>query len=299
MTVMSRSLAVICALAIGLLLPRAASAAEAYGEVVERTTSGSGAINWTAERVTAVGIGFPPQGMATADPARARVMADRAAYLIAVRNLLEVVKGVRVEATTVVENYMVTRDEVKAEVSGFVKGAQIIRRKANPDGSVEVEVAVPLTGIDGIQQFFQNEVKLGTASPGVEAVEDAEGHTSLIIDARGTGAKPALFPRIVDEQGAPIYTPETVDRGSVGEHGMVRYATVPLASPSANTGPAAISAVAGRKPLRIKAMPGTSTVTISLADARKVMQSPGKTADFLKKARVIILLDTQTAAIQQ
>ncbi len=292
---MIRAFAILCALLVGLMLPRAASAAEAYGEVVERKTSGSGAVNWTAERVTAVGIGFPPQGVT--DPARARVMADRAAYLIAVRNLLEVVKGVRVEATTVVENYMVKSDEVKTEVSGFVKGAQIIGRKNHPDGSVEVEVAVPLTGIDGIQQFFQNEVKLGTASP--EPVEDAEGHTSLIIDARGMGVKPALFPRIVDAQGTPIYTPEMADRGAVVEHGMVRYATVPKASPSADTGPSAISAVAGRKPLRIKAMPGTATVTISLDDAKKVMQSPGKTADFLKKARVIILLDTQIAGIQQ
>lgn len=277
----------------------AAAFGQVYGDVVEKRPGGIGAVNWTAERVTAVGVGFPPAGVT--DPARARVMADRAAYLIAVRNLLEVVKGVRIDATTVVKNYMVESDVVQAQVSGFVKGAQIIHRRQHLDGSVEVEVSAPLTGIDGVQQFFQDKVGLGSGR--AEEVQDSEGHTSLVIDARGTGAKPSLFPTITDEQGNVIYSPETVDPGAVVQHGMVRYATVQEKSPSAEEAPHTLPAVVGRKPLRIKGLATggavKTTLTISLDDAKKVMQSPGKTAGYLKQARVIILLDAQTAGIQQ
>ena len=274
----------------------AATAGEVYGNVIETRPSRDGAVDWTAERVTAIGVGFPPQGVT--DPARARVMADRAAYLIAVRNLLEVVKGIRIDATTTVKNYVVESDVIQAQVSGFVKGAQIIRRKEQPDGAVEIEVAVPLTGIEGLQEFFKGRAKIGAAN--LEEVQDPEAHTSLIIDARGTGVKPALFPTITDEQGAVIYSPETVDPAAVVQHGMVRYATVKEKIPMADGAAQTLSAVTGRKPLRIKGLSkGGATVTISLDDAKKVMRSPGKTADFLKQARVIILLDAQIAGIQQ
>jgi hypothetical protein len=68
------------------------------GEAVE--TVNSGKINWTSGEVTATGIGAPPAQ--PANSAQARAMAERAAFVVALRNLLEVVKGVRVDRKSVV-----------------------------------------------------------------------------------------------------------------------------------------------------------------------------------------------------
>jgi hypothetical protein len=112
------------------------------GDAVELVSSG--AINWTVGVITATGIGVPPAQPANA--AQARAMAERAAFVVALRNLLEIVKGVRVDSETVVENFMVKSDVIRTRVDGTVKGARIVKTQYLSDGSVEVQVAMPLKG---------------------------------------------------------------------------------------------------------------------------------------------------------
>lgn len=107
-------------------------------------TTGSGSINWTIGEVYATGIGAPPAQPVNA--AQARAMAERAAVVVAYRNLLEVVKGVRVDSETVVENFMTTSDSIRTRVDGLVKGARIVKKQYLSDGSVEVLIAMPLKG---------------------------------------------------------------------------------------------------------------------------------------------------------
>ncbi len=64
------------------------------GDAIE--TTGSGQINWTSGEVFATGIGAPPSHPVNA--AQARAMTERAAFVVAIRNLLEIVKGVRVDS---------------------------------------------------------------------------------------------------------------------------------------------------------------------------------------------------------
>ena len=107
-------------------------------------TLGQGSINWTSGEVFATGIGVPP---ATAsNPAQSRAMAMRAAQVVAYRNLLEIVKGVRVDSETVVENFMTKSDIIRTRVDGIVKGARIVKTQYMSDGAVEVLVAMPLAG---------------------------------------------------------------------------------------------------------------------------------------------------------
>jgi hypothetical protein len=112
------------------------------GDAVERTSSGD--INWTVGEVYATGIGAPPAKAANA--AQARAMAERAAFVVALRNLLETVKGVRVDSETVVENFMVKSDVIRTRVDGIVKGARTIKTSYLSDGSVEIQVSMPLKG---------------------------------------------------------------------------------------------------------------------------------------------------------
>lgn len=112
------------------------------GDAVE--TLGSGKINWTVGEIYATGIGAPPPQSVNA--AQSRAMTERAAYIVALRNLLEIVKGVRVDSETVVENFMVTSDVIRTRVDGLVKGARIVKTQYLSDGSVEVLVAMPMRG---------------------------------------------------------------------------------------------------------------------------------------------------------
>lgn len=105
---------------------------------------GQGSINWTSGEVYATGIGVPPA--TAANPAQSRAMAVRAAQVVAYRNLLEIVKGVRVDSETVVENFMTKSDIIRTRVDGIVKGARILKTQYMSDGAVEVVVAMPLAG---------------------------------------------------------------------------------------------------------------------------------------------------------
>ncbi len=112
------------------------------GEALETTASGM--INWTSGEIFATGIGVPPSQPGNA--AQARAMAERAAFVVALRNLLETVKGVRVDSESVVENMMVKSDVIRTRVDGIVKGARVVKTSYMSDGSVEVQVAMPLRG---------------------------------------------------------------------------------------------------------------------------------------------------------
>lgn len=127
-------------LAMALWVPSAPAAGEK--DVLERLPSG--VINWTQGLVTAKGSGAPPTGITVIS--QARLMAERAAKADALRNLLEAVKGVRVDADTTVENFTTKNDVVMTRVSGIVKGATVVDKRYLSDGGVEVTVAVYLTG---------------------------------------------------------------------------------------------------------------------------------------------------------
>ena len=107
-------------------------------------TVGQGMINWTTSEVYATGIGAPPPN--AVNPAQARAMAERAAQVVAYRNLLEIIKGVRVDSETVVENFMTKSDVIRTKVDGIIKGAVPVRKQYLSDGSVEVTVVMRMKG---------------------------------------------------------------------------------------------------------------------------------------------------------
>lgn len=126
-----------------LLLATVSAMAMAQPAHYQELSTAGGKINWTTGRISAEGYGLPPANAAgKAGP----LLACRAAVVDAQRNLLEATQGVRVTATTVIDNYMLTNDEVKSSVEGVVKNARIIGRVPNVDGSCKVELEIPLAG---------------------------------------------------------------------------------------------------------------------------------------------------------
>jgi hypothetical protein len=112
--------------------------------VIERV--GNGVINWSQGIILAKGSGSPPKD--SRNIAQARLMTERAALTDARRNLLEVLKGVRVDAATRVENFVTKDDQIRLQAEGFIQGSVEVRRfrKYLSDGAIEVTVAIDLSG---------------------------------------------------------------------------------------------------------------------------------------------------------
>jgi hypothetical protein len=104
-----------------------------------------GAIDWVGQKVTATGIGVP-SAETFQNPAQARAMARRAAEVVARRNLLEVVKGVRIDSRTSVVDYAVQDDTIVSSVKGVLDNSAVEGYRYLADGAVEATVSMPLGG---------------------------------------------------------------------------------------------------------------------------------------------------------
>jgi len=287
--------------ALGFLLFAQAASAQLAGRVGDVIESmGTGGVDWTTGVITATGLGAPPEN--AVNRAQARAMAERAAFVVATRNLLEVVKGIRVDSATLVENFIVSSDVIKTEVSGFVQGAQIMKKQVNADGSVEVMVGVKLTG-DLLNTLLPKNTGGGspiqapsgrsfTAQPREPVpvqpsqAPAAVAFTGLIVDARGTGVRPAMVPKIRNEEGREVYGSAFVNRQYAVEQGMVGYLK--------DVGAAQANPRVTDRPLLVKALktdgPNRTDLVISNSDAQ-VLHGMKEHLSFLEKARVMVVLD--------
>lgn len=100
---------------------------------------------WAAQTVRASGTGVTREGsVGTA----ARLETERAAEAVARRNLAEKVYGVQIDARTTVKDYVTVNDRVQAEVNRYLAGAQVVGEPViMPDGTIEVEMELPLDGL--------------------------------------------------------------------------------------------------------------------------------------------------------
>jgi len=245
----------------------------------------NGNVNWTTGVIEAVGIGAPPEKYY--GKPQARPMALRAAQLDAYRNLLEVVKGVRVTSVSYMGDFVTKSDEVRTEVSGLVRGAQIVKKEYLSDGTVEMTMRMSLSGAL-MQVILPRVIEVEKAEkpavvtppePPVQATPQKEEvttappapkapagvvYTGLVIDARGIQARPAMSPKIVDENGQEVYGSMQVDREFAVQQGMSGYArdlTAAQSNPRVTNDPVTV------KGLRTVGT-GRSSIIISNADAR-------------------------------
>ena len=269
-----------------LVLAPSPSPAQLVGTVkdVIDPVGSTGKVDWTTGVITAVGIGAPPSQPANA--AQARAMAERAAQVVAYRNLLEAVKGVRVDSTTLVENFIVTSDVIKTQVNGIIQGATIMDKKYMSDGSVEVTVGMKLTG--ALAEALLP--KMPPAAAAVPATPAGDARTTLygaIDRCTRSGVRPAMAPKVLSEDGKEVYGSAYINRDWAVREGMAGYLKGDPAS--AQTNPRIAD-----KPLVVKAIKvsgeGRVDTVISNADAA-ALQSASQNMSMLEKCKVIILLD--------
>jgi hypothetical protein len=266
--------AVIAALA--LTLGQAALAQQASGgstDVVQKV--GHGEINWSAKKVTATGSGAA--NLKDGPVAVARLNAERAAKLDALRNILESLKGVQIDGKRSAGDLM-SNGQISTRVQGVAKGFKIVDTRYYSDGSVDVVVELPLD--EQLVSALDIEVK-GKKKKGGTAT-----YTGFVVNAKGLGATPSLAPRIVDEKGKEVFGATVVTAEGLKDGGIAHYAS--------DSEKAKDVALVGATPLVVKALSldkGSKTdIVISNADADK-LRDPGLDNGFLADGKVVIVVD--------
>lgn len=97
--------------------------------------------DWAPIKLKARGLGISPP---TTNEALAKRNAEVSARKDAIELLLEQVKEVYINDVDTVENFMSQDEKIRARVEAYVKGAKIVEKKYNKDGSVEVEMELIL-----------------------------------------------------------------------------------------------------------------------------------------------------------
>ena len=198
----------------------------------------NGAMNYSNGFVVATGIGaVSPLAQ---NPGMARATAVRAAKVDAMRNLLEAVMAVTVSSETTVRGAAIENDVVKTSVEGMVKGARM--RDIDGDGrgsnsdirylsdtSIEIEMEVHMSGISEVilpaAGFAPAPAPTagGAPAPAAPAAPRPGTVTGLIVDARGLGLRPAMSPKVLDQNGGVVYGPGNFTREFAVKFGVAGY----------------------------------------------------------------------------
>ncbi len=263
---MKRTIGVIVlALAVGVVW--------AQGKAVQGDPKVPSGVNWQGQVIRATGAGAPD--MKASSPAQARLGAEMAAKMDALRQLLSQVKGVSIDSSTKMDDAMRKDTAINAKVEGVVKGFKVVGKRYFSDNGVEVDVEVSTAMLtDAIDPD-----PVPVAPPGKPDGE--KKNTGLVIDARGLKVMPALAPRLLDDAGKPVYTIDSLSAEARKSAGVASYMQ--------SLEDAQKSLKAGDKPLVIKAAKANgSDLQLAADDAKKL--SAMNTA-FLAEGKVVIVLN--------
>lgn len=274
-----------------ILVLCAVSEAVANGVLVQATEKGR--IDWSARTASAQGTGAPET-----EPSDGL----DAARLNAQANLMETVRGIRINANSRISGRMALNPDFLKGLKALIQNADITHQKYFSDGTAEVEITMKLSG--GFAQFVLpkeiRQVDSITATSGVSQEEMPTGtkgervppFTGLIVDAVGIDAEPALVPLIIDEAGETVYGPAFVSREFAVSRGMSGFAATLEA--------AKMDKRVGENPMIVKAIrihepTGNTDLVISNTDAAR-LRSSAAYLNFLKACQVSIVLDLKTGS---
>lgn len=105
-------------------------------------------VDWQKGVITAIGRGYPPKDIT--NPAQVRILTMRAAKLEGYKALLETIMKIKTPPDKDMKQYLDERHIEISRVEGFVKGARIVKEEYKDDGSAEITLEVPLTGVNGL-----------------------------------------------------------------------------------------------------------------------------------------------------
>lgn len=261
-------------LALGglLLLTGLATAQFATTETRVTETLTHGSVNWTE------GLALS-QGNATGSVRRGTAATGQVAIQAARHTLGRLLGQVRLDATQTLGQAMQAGAAPAPALEAILEQATVATTRYGAGGAVETTLQLALAG---------PLTALLLPAPAAQPESDTKAeavHTGVVIDARGLAIQPALFPRIVDERGQPLYTPEVVEREAAIQQGYVAYAKTIDQAP--------LPARVGDHPLVVRALrvAGSTRVDLVLsnAEAARLRDYPA-TRRLVRQCRLLIVI---------
>lgn len=248
----------------------------------------NGYIDWTTGFVTATGSAAPEinsEGKPVTMPGSARACATR--------NLIAVLRQVKISGELTVGEYASSHDTILAGIEKVAQDAQIRRQLYTSALDVKVWVTATFYGgflqlvlPDHIRQISRiNELNQSPAKNTSSSAVGAKPYTGLIVDARRLNVEPVLYPTIVSEQGRELYSSVFISREFAVQNGVCAYLC--------DMDQALASGRAGSNPLVVKALrktgDKTGAIVMSMADT-KILDRATERHIFLKQCRVIVVV---------
>ena len=200
-------------------------------------------------------IGFSEEG-------QSRYKALRAAQVVAQRDLVEVMQGLKLYGTTSIRDGMLESDEIKTSVEGFLRGATNCGQKYHENkGFAEVCMRINIRGRGGLYDILlpviqdkkitpdknpdfvpkgtssistpPSEVQTGTtgstgetSKPEIKAPSELTNpYDGLIVDARDYQFRPALVNRVLTEDNEVVFEPSKILSNILVERGCGGFTT--------------------------------------------------------------------------
>jgi len=243
-----------------------------FGFSSSAQAAGKGEVDWSNKVVKATGKGAP--NLRAANITVARLGAEKAAKLDAMRNLLETLKGVEVRSGESVGGIIESNSAVKAKVQGVLRNFRIVATRYFSDGGVEVDVEMKLDG-DLTSAVIPKKAAASGACSG--------GTTGLVVDASGTGVVPALAPRLLDASGKEVVATSMLEPGAASDRGVAAYAR--------SVDEAKKNARVGCSPLVVKATKAKGSDVVLALDVASKIRGAAKNHPFLEEGRIMIVAD--------
>lgn len=241
-----------------------------------------------------------------------KVMAERAAEALSDSIFLQLAAGLRVDAENTLKD--MARDNASIRLMGNIKGREKVSLEEK-SGELKAVYRVSLRGVDGVlsnlydrvapKQFSFNNTHLLS-----KVAEEENRKIVLIIDARGIGAMPALFPQILDESNRLVFGASMMNKENAIENGVVSYVTLNPNYATYNSSTSYYSASDNivfvkaitkikkkRKKRKRRAIKATKSfgrlkanIIVGNDDAAKIAAA-NKKSGFFKTARVIVITE--------
>ncbi len=245
----------------------------------------NGRVDWSNRIIEAVGIGKPPEK--PINIAQARAIAKKAAVTAAQQNLLETLENMWIDSNTLVKDFVDQNDHIYKDFQVFIQQPQVVDISYLSNGCVKATVAVKLTGAfaDMLLPKSIHDIH-PVKQPKLPGKHKQEARTGLVLDCLGLKVRPAIVPRIVDEDGNEVYGPKYVNRKYAVGQGTTGYSTdleAARKNPRVGESPIVLKAIRA-------AQSGPSDIVISNSDADVIRRDP-RNLRFLQECRVIIVLN--------
>lgn len=237
-----------------------------------------------------------------------RFQAVRAAKLLAQREILEILEGLRLYGNTSIKNGMLVSDKIQTRVEGFIRGAvecgkQYDAAKGFAQVCLRLNVPslygmLPLFQQEGVRpepkpsfapepSFVQNAVFPGGQSGSATADKPVakQDYDGVIVDVRNFGFKPALENRLLTDSDNVLFDHSKVASHILIERGSSGYAVDPQKAK------ALLDSWGSHAPMTLKSR-GIVDVTdaeLSAEDAARIYYYDQQ-ANILAQGRVVFLL---------